>query len=193
MISNMFLLAFGLHNKIMNNELFLNSISDKTYDWDDIAKTKKKLVAMRFKRNSEDDRPAPLDLEAVRARVHSDKPKRDGLSLRDRHKSAMKHWFKSDAVSDEGVIAQRLSTPPASRLPSIEPLPSSEDSYLAFTCDDEVFFDAPVLERWKEFVDEKTAIVRVARSEEPSYSQTIETSFGEGPRAQVQQAHYWQQ
>jgi len=184
----MFLLAFGLHSKIMNNELFLNSISDKKYDWDDIAKTKKKLVAMRFKRNSDEDGPAPLDLEAVRARVHSDKPKRDGLSLRDRHKSAMKHWFKSDAAGEAAVIAERLSTPAASRLPSIEPLPSSEDSYLAFTCDDEVFFDAPVLERWKEFVDEKTDIVRVARSEEPSYSFAGEALFADILIAQLDQS-----
>jgi hypothetical protein len=179
MISNMFLLVFGIHKKIMQSQPLLAAVSDKAYDWDDIAKTKTKLAAMRFKRHSGADRAAPLDLEAVRARVHTDKPKGDGLSLRDRHKSAMKHWFKKETAGDEEVIAQRLSTTSSSRLPALEPLPSSEDSFLAFTCDDEVFFDAPVIERWKEFVDEKTAVVRVRKSGEKSYSFAGEALFAD--------------
>lgn len=175
----MLLMVCGLHSKFLGNDRILTVVSDKSYDWDDIAKTKKKLVSMRFKRSNESDEANVLDLEAVRARVHTDKPKKDGLSMRDRHKSAMKHWFNKDTAGDEEVIAQRLSAPPASRLPALEPLPSSEDSYLAFTCDDEVFFDAPVLERWKEFVDEKTAVVRVRRSEEKSYSFAGEAMFAE--------------
>jgi hypothetical protein len=175
----MFLLVFGLQSKVLGNEQVLAAISDKTFDWDDITKTKQKLVAMRFKRGDDDDATSRLDLEAVRARVTADKLNRDGLSVRDRHKVAMKHWFKSQTKADEEVIAQRLSPPPSSRLPAIEPLPSSEDSYLAFTCDDEVFFDAPVLERWKEFADEKTSIVRVRRNEEQNYSFAGEALFAD--------------
>jgi len=161
----------------MRNERLLTVVSDKSYDWDDISKNKKKLVSMRSKRATVEHEAAALDLEAFRNRVNSDKPKSDGLCLRDRHKSAMKHWFKKEGRGDEEVIAKRLSTPTASRLPALEPLPSSEDSFLAFTCDDEVLFDAPVRERWKEFVDEKTAVVPVARQGEPSYSFAGEALF----------------
>jgi hypothetical protein len=181
MIFNMFLLAFGLQSNFMRHQPMMVAVSDKSKDWDDIAKNKKKLMAMRSKRGNQVDGPAPMDLEAVRARVHTDRPKKDGLSTRDRHKVAMNHWFKAGSAADEEVIAQRLSTPPASRLPALEPLPSSEDSYLAFTCDDEVLFDAPVLERWREFVDEKTAIVRVRRSEDVSYSFAGEALFADVP------------
>jgi hypothetical protein len=176
LISNIFLLVLSVHGKITGNEQAFDA--DQPINWDDIAKTKKKLAAMRFKRETENE-ITRLDLEALRARVTTDKPKRDGRSLRDRHRSAMNHWFKSDGTGEEEVIAQRLSAPPASRLPAIEPLPSSEDSYLAFTCDDAVFFDDPVQERWKDFADERTAVVRVRRSDEQSYSFAGEALFDE--------------
>jgi len=176
----MLLLVSVLHEKLINERL-LGVGADKSFDWDHLHKTKKKLVSMRFKRSSDASGSLPLDLEAVRDRVNIDKPKSDGLSLRDRHKSAMKHWFKKDVMSEEEKIAERLSPQSSSRLPALEPLPSSEDSYLAFTCDDEVFFDAPVRERWKEFVDEKTAVVRVRRSEEKSYSFAGEALFADMP------------
>jgi len=177
LISNMFLLAFGLHGKIMRNERLVTAVSDRTYDWDNIAKNKKKLAAMRSKRAHVEHEPAALDLEAFRNRVNSDKPKSDGRCLRDRHKSAMNHWFKKEGLGDEEVIAKRLSAPPTSRLPALEPLPSSEDSFLAFTCDDEILFDAPVHERWKDYVDEKTAVVPVAKSGDECYSFAGEALF----------------
>lgn len=161
----------------MRNQQLMSVVADKSFDWDDINKTKKKLVNMRFKRAAENHEAAPLDLEAFRARVSNDRPKSDGRCLRDRHKSAMKHWFKKDDAGDEELIAQRLAQSSSSRLPVLEPLPSSEDSFLAFTCDDEVLFDPPVRERWKEFVDEKTAVVRVARAGEQSYSFAGEALF----------------
>jgi hypothetical protein len=172
----MFLMVVGLHGKLIRPE----PIAEKLLDWDDISKNKKKLVAMRSRRETLDpdgDARPSLDLEAVRARVCDDSNKRPIGSTRDQHKKGMKHWFKKDMPSGEDVIAQRLAPPQASRLPALEPLPSSEDSFLAFTCDDELFFDPPVRERWKELVDEKTAVVRVRRSEEKSYSFAGEALF----------------
>jgi hypothetical protein len=172
----MFLMVVGLHGKLVRPE----PIAEKLPDWDDISKNKKKLVAMRSRRdtlNPDGDSRPSLDLDAVRARVNDEHNKRPVGSARDQHKKGMKHWFKKDLPSGEDAIAQRLAPPPASRLPALEPLPSSEDSFLAFTCDDELFFDPPVRERWKELVDEKTAVVRVRRSGEKSYSFAGEALF----------------
>ncbi len=48
-----------------------------------------------------------------------------------------------------------------SNLPLLESLPSSEDSWLAWTSEDEYLFDRPVQQMWKEYDDEQTALVKV--------------------------------
>ncbi len=88
----------------------------------------------------------------------------DGLSTRDRQRKALSYWFSAEEEreSQEKSLNDRLDAAArATRLPMLEPLPSSEDCFLAWTSEDEYLFDRPVKESWRSFEESSNSLVKV--------------------------------
>jgi hypothetical protein len=88
----------------------------------------------------------------------------DGLSTRDRQRKALSYWFSAEEEreSQEKSLNDRLDAAArATRLPMLEPLPSSEDCFLAWTSEDEYLFDRPVKESWRNFEESSNSLVKV--------------------------------
>lgn len=128
-------------------------------DLGDIARQQSKMIAMKEKFASDHG----ANLGNLKRRATGEIARPDGLTSRDSHKKAMGHWFHVEKESPEQALSERLEQASRSRLnnlPAIEPLPSSEDSFLAWTSEDEYFFDRPVREMWKTFDDECTDLIK---------------------------------
>jgi hypothetical protein len=88
-----------------------------------------------------------------------------GLTTQERQKKAISHWFTDEKVSEASKIAQRLEDKDrATRdgLPAIEPLPSQEDSLLAWTSEDAHLMDGAVTESWRNYCDDGSELVLAA-------------------------------
>lgn len=88
-----------------------------------------------------------------------------GLTTQEKQKKAISHWFTDEKVTEAHKIAQRLEDRDrATRdgLPAIEPLPSQEDSLLAWTSEDAHLMDAPVRESWRNYCDDGSELVLAA-------------------------------
>lgn len=88
-----------------------------------------------------------------------------GLTTQERQKKAISHWFTDEKVTEAHKIAQRLEDRDrATRdgLPSIEPLPSQEDSLLAWTSEDAYLMDCAVTESWRSYCDDGSELVLAA-------------------------------
>lgn len=88
-----------------------------------------------------------------------------GLTTQERQKKAISHWFTDEKASEADKIAQRLEARDrATRdgLPSIEPLPSQEDSLLAWTSEDAYLMDGAVTESWRNYCDDGSELVLAA-------------------------------
>lgn len=128
-------------------------------DLGDIARQQSKMIAMKEKFAGDHG----ANLGNLKRRATGEIARPDGLTTRDSHKKAMGHWFHVEKESPEQALSDRLEQASRSRqnnLPAIEPLPSSEDSFLAWTSEDEYFFDRPVREMWKTFDDESTDLIK---------------------------------
>lgn len=88
----------------------------------------------------------------------------DGLSNMERHRKAMLRWFSSERESPEQALNERMQQVELRRLrslPSLPSLPSSEDSFLAWTSEDEYLFDRPVQQQWKKYDDSLNQVATV--------------------------------
>jgi len=88
----------------------------------------------------------------------------DGLSNMERHRKAMLRWFSSERESPEQALNERMKQVEQRRLnslPSLPSLPSSEDSFLAWTSEDEYLFDRPVKQQWKDYDDSLNQLATV--------------------------------
>jgi hypothetical protein len=168
-ISNVFLMFLNWQQKSSSRSAAQNGLEA---DWVHIARTRKKLTSMRTRRQTKEMQgivAQPLDLKATGNKLA-------GTAGGGQVKVA-NHWFRKPGDDREEAIAARLEPSSANTLPTPPPLPSSEDSFLAFNSDDELFFDPPARERWRELSDDKTAVVPVLRQGEKSYSFAGEALF----------------
>lgn len=106
------------------------------------------------------------NLNNLKQRVTGEIARPDGLSNKDRNQKALTHWFSQDKgeaqAGFEQILAARLKDAERrSAEPQLESMPSSEDSWLAWTSEDEHLFDRPVKQMWKDYDDEQTALVKV--------------------------------
>jgi hypothetical protein len=96
------------------------------------------------------------------ARRMADTERADNVLCRERQKESMMHWFGDTRRSEVEQIEQRINDIDRGRragMPLIEPLPSIEDSFLAWTNEDECLFDPSIKESWRDFDDDQTALV----------------------------------
>lgn len=96
------------------------------------------------------------------ARRLADADREDNVLCRERQKEAMMHWFGDTRRSEVEAIESRINDIDRGRragMPLIEPLPSIEDSFLAWTNEDEYLFDSSIKESWRDFDDDQTGLV----------------------------------
>jgi len=121
----------------------------------DLKRNKERLTRMRVQAHQ-----GHFDLDDARRMADTD---RDGnVFCRERQHEAMMHWFGDARRTEVEEIEQRINDIGRGRragLPQIEPLPSIEDSFLAWTNEDEYLFESSIKESWKDFDDDQTGLV----------------------------------
>lgn len=88
----------------------LSLVTDRIYgpikaehqiDWDNVEKTRRRLVQMRFRQDSMQISHT-LDLDGVRRRIKDSTDKRaEGISLRERDRRSMTRWFAKEEESSQ--------------------------------------------------------------------------------------------
>jgi len=124
-------------------------------DFFNMGRNKERLTRMRVQSHQ-----GAFDLDD--ARRMADTAREDNVLCRERQKEAMLHWFGDTRRSEVEDIEQRINNVERGRragMPQIEPLPSIEDSFLAWTNEDEYLFEASIKESWKDFEDDHTDLV----------------------------------
>lgn len=107
-----------------------------------------------------------LDMASVRSRLNNEELE---AAKKEQQRQALNHWFEDDKAAEEEALNERLGDLERGRrygLPAIEPLPSVEDSFLAWSSEDAYMLDAPVLESWRSYGDDDTSLVYVDRHAE---------------------------
>lgn len=133
---------------------FLPRIADsgviEMFDFGNMARNKQRLGRMR-----QNGRNRSLDMQAVRAKFNDDNSEK-----KEKQRQALSHWFEDAKVVEEEALETRLGDLDKRRynLPAIEPLPSVEDSFLAWSCEDAYMFEGRVVESWRQYGDDETAV-----------------------------------
>ena len=99
---------------------------------------------------------------ALQQRLWVDSDRQDNVLCRERQKEAMMRWFGDSRRGEVEAIEQRINNIDRGRragMPLIEPLPSIEDSFLAWTNEDEYLFEASIKESWRDFDEDQTGLV----------------------------------
>ncbi len=124
-------------------------------DFFNMERNKQRLTRMRVQAHQ-----GTFDLNDARRMADTDRE--DNVLCRERQKEAMLHWFGDTRRGEVEAIEQRINDIDRSRragLPLIEPLPSIEDSFLAWTNEDEYLFEGSIKESWRDFDDDHTGLV----------------------------------
>lgn len=150
MISNVLLLVKSLSSSVIRAKdgLILPNFID-------IDRNKQRLSRMRAQSHQG-------GFSLVDARRMADTDREDNVLCRERQKEAMMHWFGDTQRSEVEAIEQRINDIDRARragMPLIEPLPSIEDSFLAWTNEDEYLFESSIKESWRDFDDDHTGLV----------------------------------
>lgn len=158
MISSVILFVKSLSSFVRPEVLAdVNSGNMSLPDIGHIMRSRKKMAALRGKFACDHG----ANMGELKRRVSSDVKSSDGLSIRDRQEMAISHWFSPERPGSQDVLNERLLNFERNRiyaLPRIEPLPSVEDSFLAWSSEDEYLFETPVVELWRDFEGERTAV-----------------------------------
>lgn len=149
MISNVLLLVKNLGTSLnFSNGLIVP-------DFFNMERNKQRLTRMRVQAHQ-----GSFDLNDARRMADTDRE--DNVLCRERQQEAMLHWFGDTRRSEVEAIEERFNDIDRSRragLPLIEPLPSIEDSFLAWTNEDEYLFEGSIKESWRDFDDDQTGLV----------------------------------
>ncbi|MDQ5967295.1 MAG: hypothetical protein QG625_3451 [Cyanobacteriota bacterium erpe_2018_sw_39hr_WHONDRS-SW48-000098_B_bin.30] len=161
MVANVMLFVKSL-SELVRPEVLLevNNGQIAMPDLNQIVREKHKMDSLKDKFATDH----AANLSNIKRRATGEIASPDGLSNKQRHHKAILHWFNTEKPNQEKALTERLQSVEMSRrsnLPMLEPLPSSEDSWLAWTSEDEYLFDRPVQQMWKEYDDEQTALVKV--------------------------------
>lgn len=150
MISNVLLLVKSLSSTVSRAKggLILPNFID-------IDRNKQRLAQMRAQSHQ-----GGFNLNDARRMADTDRE--ENVLCRERQKTAMMHWFGDSHRSEVEAIEQRINDIDRGRragMPLIEPLPSIEDSFLAWTNEDEYLFESSIKESWRDFDDDQTGLV----------------------------------
>lgn len=156
MISSVILFVKGI-SEIVSQSNLAESGNMQIPDIGHIMRSRKKMAALKGKFACNHG----ANLGELKRLADSEVKSSDGLSMKERQRNAIIHWFNPEKAGKQDLLSERLQNFERNRkysLPAIEPLPSVEDSFLAWSSEDEYLFEAPVRELWRDFADERTVV-----------------------------------
>lgn len=131
----------------------------------------------RLSRMKQSSAKKSLDIDAVRSKFTDDNFEAE---KKEKQRQALSYWFEDTKLAEEEALSERLGDFDRDRrygLPTIEPLPSVEDSFLAWTSEDAYMLDSRVRESWRDFDDDNTSLVRVDKTAEFKGLESFEKEF----------------